>query len=217
VTIPKPVKAEKAKPARIRRSAPIARSSKPIKRKAVRNASLSAARGQAGKADKPLRRARISKHRRSSLAALKRKLWKLFAAYVKERDGNTCFSCGRGGLAGSNWHAGHLFPAGSSSLIRWEPKNVHSQCYHDNINLGGAGAAYAVRFIERYGIDEFNRLSALSREMKAWKPYEIEALIAAIKRSGADYEMAYAELYGLLPAVLHTGSDIPKEEGCCTR
>ena len=153
---------------------------------------------KATKPRKPIARGqRPRRQRKSTLAALKRKLWSLFSAYVKERDGNFCYSCGRLGLEGANWHAGHLFPAGSSSLIRWEPKNVHSQCYHCNVNLGGNGAAYAEVFIRHYGMAEFQRLSDLSRRMKAWKPYEIQALIAALEVGGAEYEMAYAEHYGL--------------------
>ena len=144
-----------------------------------------------------VRKARPRKQRKSTLAALKRKLWELFRMYVRKRDGNTCFSCGHGGLAATNWHAGHMFPAGGSSLLRYEPKNVHSQCYRCNVNLAGNGAAYAAHFLDVYGLPEFERLSALSRRLKAWRAPEIEALIAAIQRSGADYELAYAELYGL--------------------
>lgn len=147
---------------------------------------------------KPIARTtRPRKQRKSSLASLKRKLWRLFGAYVKARDGNICFSCGRPGLSGSGWHAGHMFPAGSASLIRWEPKNVHSQCFRCNIDLGGNGAEYALRFMERYGVEEFKRLSGLSQRLKAWKPYEIEDLIAALERSPAEYESLYAEHYGL--------------------
>ncbi len=158
----------------IRRSKPIARSSKPISRKV-----------------------RPRRQRKTSLAALKRKLWLLFAAYVKERDGNSCISCPATGLEGHGWHAGHLFPAGAHAVIKYEPKNVHSQCFRCNINLGGAGAAYTVRFLDKYGVDEFNRLSRLSTKIKQWRAPEIEELIAALKRGGAEYEMFYAEKYGL--------------------
>jgi hypothetical protein len=33
--------------------------------------------------------------------------------------------------------------------------------------------------------------------MKKWLAYELEELIAAIERGGADYECLYAEKYGL--------------------
>lgn len=151
---------------------------------------------------KPARRAakprkRIRSQRRSSIAALKRKLWREFAAYVKARDGNVCFSCGQRDLSSHGWHAGHMFPAGTHALIRYEPKNVHSQCYRCNINLGGNGAAYAERFIARYGMAEFARLSSLSQRMKAWRAPEVVELIEALRRGGAEYESLYAERYGL--------------------
>lgn len=143
------------------------------------------------------RKKRPRKQRKTNLAALKRKLWSLFAAYVKERDGNTCFSCGRGGLEGSGWHAGHLFPAGSHNVIRYDPKNVHSQCFHCNCNLGGNGAAYTARFLEKYGMPEFERLNRLSTKLKPWRAPEIEEMIAALKAHGAVYEGFYMERYGL--------------------
>ena len=88
-----------------------------------------------------------------------------------------------------------MFPAGSSSLIRYDPLNVHVQCFHCNINLGGNGAAYAQRFLQVYGADQFTRLHERSQIMKQWKAYEIEELIEAMQRSGAAYEMLYAERY----------------------
>lgn len=143
-------------------------------------------------------RKRLRRQRKTSLAALKRKLWAEFSAYVKARDGNVCISCGRGGLEGSNWHAGHLFSAGAHSLIRYHPKNVHSQCFRCNVNLGGNGAAYANEFWKRYGMDEFTRLFNLGRHIKKWTAPEVRDLIDALTRGGADYECLYAERY-LLP------------------
>lgn len=156
------------------RRQPIARSSKPI-----------------------ARRTRPRRERKTPLATLKRKLWCAFAAYVKERDGNTCFSCGATGLEGQNWHAGHLFQAGQFAIIRYEPKNVHSQCGRCNVWLRGNVARYTARFLDKYGIEEFRRLDALSRRMKQWRAPEVIELILALKRGGAEFEMFYAERYGL--------------------
>ncbi len=174
--LPKPEKRGPKPPKRIKRGGPIARSSKPIKR---------------GKPPKKLSQ--------KDLPKLKRKLWTLFSAYVKDRDGNTCVSCGRGGLEGHGYQAGHLFPAGKHNVIRFDPKNVHPQCFNCNINLGGNGAAYAVWHIAKYGMDEFNRLSTLSRHMKSWRSYEIQELIEALQKGGHYYESLYAEKYGLIP------------------
>jgi hypothetical protein len=128
---------------------------------------------------------------------LERKLWKLFAAYVKARDGDSCISCPAVGLVGKNWQAGHMIPSDGRPGVRYDPKNVHSQCGHCNCWLGGNGATYALEVINRYGIEEFNRLHAKAKEFRQWREPELEELIAALKVGGAEYEMLYAEKYGL--------------------
>ncbi len=139
----------------------------------------------------------IRQKRRTPLAAMRRTLWDLFRAYVYERDGDACISCGKAGLVGSDRQAGHLFNAGASSLIRWHPKNVHVQCYRCNVGLRGNVAPYAVEFICRYGGDELQRLGRLSKVVKKWTAPEVSDLIAAMKRGAADYEAFFAEHYEL--------------------
>jgi hypothetical protein len=189
----KPEKRGPRPPRRIKRGGPIARSSKPIRRKKPPN-----------------------KLSQKNLPKLKRKLWALLTAYVKDRDGNTCVSCGKGGLSGKGWHGGHLFPAGKHNIIRYDPKNVHSQCFNCNIDLGGNGAAYAVWHMDKYGMDEFKRLSTLSRHMKSWRSYEIQELIEALQKGGHYYESLYAEKYGLIPMaadlLLHNDGENVNEE-----
>jgi hypothetical protein len=146
---------------------------------------------------KPIaRKGRPRKQRKSSLAAAKRTLWDAFSAFVKERDGNACFVCGKTGLQGSGWHAAHMFPSGSSSVLRYHPLNVFSGCFNCNINLGGNGAAYASRFIEVFGIDQFMYLNDIKRKEMKWREPDIRELIEALKKGGADYELKYAELIG---------------------
>lgn len=127
---------------------------------------------------------------------LKRKLWTIFSRRVKERDGSRCFSCGAKDLSGSGWHAGHLFPAGSHSKLRFHPGNVFSQCYRCNINLGGNGAQFSANFILRYGKETFDSLTRASREMKKWYAYELEELIEKISRSWSEYAQHYEQEYG---------------------
>lgn len=143
------------------------------------------------------RKTRPAKKRKTPMGKLLRTLRDKFHTYVKQRDGNTCFSCGRSGLEGLGWHAGHFLSAGKYGVIRYEPKNVHSQCYYCNINLRGNGGAYALAIIETYGVEELQRLQRKRREIKQWKRYEVEEMIAALDKGGADYECLYAERYGL--------------------
>jgi hypothetical protein len=157
--------------AMIQRRQPIARSTKPI------------ARGK-----------RPRRQRATPLATLKRQLWALFSAYVKDRDGDGCVTCIASGLEGSNWHAGHWI-SGSRQATKYDPKNVHSQCGRCNIWLRGNGAEYSGFILQAYGAEEHDRMLRKSRELKNWTRPELEYLIAAAKRGGADYETAYYERY----------------------
>jgi hypothetical protein len=130
------------------------------------------------------------------LAVLKRGLWRLFSKYVKERDGDQCFTCDAF-VTGYSKGAGHFFDSGGHALIRYEPKNVHTQCSRCNCTLRGNGPVYTIRFIEKYGRPEYDRLAELAKQQKHWLAFELEELIAALKKSGADFECLYAEKYGL--------------------
>lgn len=88
---------------------------------------------------------------KSILTKQKEELWKWFSKYIRLRDKGICFTCGRY-AEGSGYHAGHFVPAAVGGLLlRYDERNVHGQCYHCNINLGGWGERYAQRMEEKYG------------------------------------------------------------------
>lgn len=138
------------------------------------------------------------KQRKTTLAALKRKLWSAFALYVKDRDGRICFTCDAV-VEGTNCHAGHLFSIRKASTA-YDPANVHVQCGRCNVWLRGNTAVYAARFLDRYGIEKFNVLHARQKVTHEWKRHELEELIAALAVGGAEFEMLYAERYGVVEA-----------------
>lgn len=78
----------------------------------------------------------------STISKLKKKLDKIFSEYIRLRDsdykGNCkCISCGKEALAfGGSIHAGHLFSRRYLS-IRFDEKNVNSQCSYCNTFLNG--------------------------------------------------------------------------------
>lgn len=147
------------------------------------------------RARKPVARGKAPrKQRKSTVAALKRKLWGLFAAYVKERDGAKCVTCGKEPLVGSDWHAGHWISRRVSSTL-FHPLNVASQCGAPcNMFRRGAPHEFADYLLEKYGPDQVRALVARARVRHQWKRHELEALIAAIQRGGADFEALYAEM-----------------------
>lgn len=92
-----------------------------------------------------------TKKQKMTIGRWKKKLWVVFAKFIKERDGYVCFTCGRP-VEGKNAHAGHFIPKSVCGLgLYFSELNVHAQCFHCNINLGGNGAEYYVRMVEKYG------------------------------------------------------------------
>jgi len=139
------------------------------------------------------RRSRPRKRSTGGLPGLINQLDVLFAAYVKDRDGDTCVTCGTAGLTGSNWHAGHFIRRGNKAL-RFDPKNCHSQCgWVCNKGKRGAPREYAFYLLDRYGEAEFRRLMQRKSVLKKWTRPELERLIEAIRKGPAEYEMAYYE------------------------
>ena len=108
-----------------------------------------------------MKRTKLRKKSKSEIPKLKRKLWELCKEYIRKRDGNQCMSCGKTGLSGSGWHTGHLIPdAACGAYLRFDPRNLYSQCYYCNINLGGNGAAL-LRYVEqKHGKDFVDKLFA---------------------------------------------------------
>ena len=96
---------------------------------------------------KPSRKAQ-KPHKAKSLSKLKKELWKWFSLFIRQRDKFTCFTCGRKGI-GSAIHAGHFIAKSVGGIgLYFDEDNVHAQCYHCNINLGGNQYEYALRLGE---------------------------------------------------------------------
>lgn len=140
------------------------------------------------RAPAPLKRTtRPRKVRKSTVAALKRKLWILVAKYVRERDGYMCVTCPAPGV-----HAGHFFTRRIAST--WiDPKNIACQCETCNMYMQGNPGNFAEYIVATYGPGELTRLSARAQFKKQWRRPELEMLIEAIKVSPHSFECAYYE------------------------
>lgn len=99
---------------------------------------------------------------------LKKQLWKVFSSFIRTRDRFTCFTCGRKG-EGSGIHAGHFISKSIGGLtLYFNEDNVHAQCYHCNINLGGNSYIYG----QRLGPKKVKELYALKNQITKDYPYE---------------------------------------------
>lgn len=114
----------------------------PLKRKTP----LRAKSGFKQKPRKPLKRSKLRKHSKQKISVLKRHLWEVFSKFIRQRDNNTCFICGRKGSGGSSIQAGHFIPKSVGGLaLYFNEDNVHACCYNCNINLGGNLYEYGIK------------------------------------------------------------------------
>lgn len=124
-----------------------------------------------------IKRSKVKKPKLKSVSQLKKILWKLVSNFIRERDKFTCISCGRTG-SGGQIHAGHFLPSGNcGALLRYHPKNIHAQCYFCNINLGGNGAIYYTKMVEKYGQDYVNRLIEIKNQTTISADREFYAIL----------------------------------------
>lgn len=121
------------------------------------------------------KRTRIRKVSKQKVSVLGRKLWILCKEIVRKKYGNECYTCGRKGLEGSNWHTSHLLPKASvGAYLKYDLRILRPCCYNCNINLGGNGAEFLRLMIIREGqdyVDQIFRDRALI--VKAYDHYEM--------------------------------------------
>src|SRR3989339_1282665 len=104
---------------------------------------------------------KLRKQSKASLPKLKRKLWRLFSAYIKKRDGNTYISFNKTGLIGADWQAGHYIKAELCNLeYRYDDRNVNSQCGACNLWKRGNTIAYRNAMLDKYGVKTVKELDA---------------------------------------------------------
>lgn len=98
-----------------------------------------------------MRKSRLKKTSKQSISKIQRELWEHCKRIIRAKYGNTCYTCGRGGLEGSNWHTGHLYAKASiGAYLKYDLRVLRPQCYFCNINCGGRGADFIenMRLIE---------------------------------------------------------------------
>lgn len=124
-----------------------------------------------------IRRKKIAKKSKTPIAKVKEKLWEAVRNLIRKRDGNVCFVCKKGGLAGANWHGGHFIPSSTCGMfLRYDIRNVHSSCYYCNINLGGNGGQFYKSLAEEYGQKFVDQLFIDKQKTVKWGIPELEQM-----------------------------------------
>lgn len=116
-----------------------------------------------------------------------KKVWKVYSRYIRMRDYANqtnpdpykapCFSCGKPyPIAGVGClQAGHFITRKKLS-VRYDEKNVHSQCYNCNVNLKGNWDGYYDQMKKVYGQEAIDDLMQKRFDITLYKPYELEQM-----------------------------------------
>ena len=139
---------------------------------------------------------KVFKKKPVSISKLKKDLWAVVSPFIRNRDNFRCITCGKTGTGGQI-HAGHFLPSGNcGALLKYHPKNIHAQCYFDNINLGGNGAVYYTKMVDKYGQDYVDKLFQIKNQttIKA-DEYFYKSLIDLYKQGNQDEIIKFLEAY----------------------
>lgn len=112
-------------------------------------------------------------------------------AYVRARDSENgyfkCISCGRI-LPISDLQAGHYFPAGHYTALRFDPENINGQCLQDNYFKHGNQTGYRRGLIEKIGTGKVEMLESRANRGRSyrWSRLELIAIIEEFKQKIKD-------------------------------
>ncbi|WP_432422762.1 recombination protein NinG [Terrimonas ginsenosidimutans] len=130
----------------------------------------------------PLKKRRHTKakpRKGATLSELTLRAQAVFNEWIRRRDEfEACISSGQ-----RPGQAGHFYPAGSFSGVRFDEVNVNGQSVEDNINKSGNEQAYRIGLVARYGTEAVAALDARAREtkLKKWTREELIAIIVKYK------------------------------------
>ena len=90
---------------------------------------------------------------------VEKQLWDVFSLYIRTRDNWTCFTCGRSKRRDPDtvFQAGHLFSR-IKSAIRYDPRNVMTQCYSCNTRHNSDPDIYREKYIARFGQSQYDTI-----------------------------------------------------------
>jgi len=103
---------------------------------------------------------------------------KLVNQFIRMRDkGLPCISCGHDFRNGRQEHAGHYIARSKSSLLRFDERNINTQCNICNDHLSGNVAEYRKGLIEKIGIKEVEFLEDNKTALKTWTVEDLQEII----------------------------------------
>src|ERR1039458_10438378 len=94
----------------------------------------------------------LRKKGKQSISLIQRKIWELCKLITRAKYGNTCYTCGRTALSGSNQQTGHMWAKASvGAYLKYDLRILRIQCAVCNLFQGGRGADFYKRMVEEIG------------------------------------------------------------------
>ena len=111
--------------------------------------------------------------------------------YIRERDkGKNCISCGA--QWSKDFQAGHFYPAGKFTSIKFDLDNIHGQCPQCNLYKEGNFDNYSLNLPNRIGEDRYKSLvkkAELDKKFnKKWTRTELNDIRNQVKIKLKKYE-----------------------------
>lgn len=114
---------------------------------------------------------KLKKVSKLPISKIQRQLWEECKRITRTKYPNICYTCGRTGLEGSNWHTGHMFAKASlGAYLKYDLRVLRPQCYFCNVNCGGQGAVFIENMRRIEGNDYVDKI--LEDRQKIVKAYD---------------------------------------------
>ena len=114
-------------------------------------------------------------------------LQQLVNKYVRLRDGYFCISCDK--PINGKVDAGHLFSCGNYPSVRFDLRNISSQCITCNQFNGGNVHEYRKNLIKKIGITEFEDLERKAHVSRQYSIPELKDMIQEFKQKVKEFEL----------------------------
>jgi hypothetical protein len=108
-----------------------------------------------------MKKTKLKKVSKQKISTIQNKIWEHCKRITRKAYGNTCYTCGRTGLIGSDWQTGHMWSKASvGAFLKYDTRILRPQCYNCNINQGGRGADFYVKMLKEVGQNAMQKLEA---------------------------------------------------------
>jgi hypothetical protein len=117
--------------------------------------------------------------KKKTISKLKADADKWFSYFIRIRDNNICFICGKK-MDFVDSQAGHLISR-TATAIRWDERNVFCSCGGCNYRHEFRPEVMTNIFIDTFGLDEYQRLYLLSKRTEKLSRLYLENLATSYK------------------------------------